>query len=117
VRFLGRQDDALGRMRAWTVAVSASVLPEAGPLAPLEAMSIGLPMVGTDHGGTPEVLGRAGLLVAPDDAEAMASAINRLLDDHSLWESCHRAGPIQIENGLRLDQQLAGLLRVLGEAR
>jgi len=117
VRFLGQQEDPLDRMRTWTVAVSASVLPEAGPLAPLEAMSIGLPLVGTNHGGTPEVLGHAGLLVPPGDAEAMASAINRLLEDATLWESCHRAGPEQIEAGLRLDQQLTGLLQVLGGAR
>jgi glycosyltransferase involved in cell wall biosynthesis len=43
----------------------------------LEALACGLAVVGTEAGGTPEVLGhgRWGLLVPPDDAEALAQAV------------------------------------------
>ena len=61
VRFLGHVNDPLGRVRKWSVAVSASIDPEAGPLTALEAMSVGVPFVATDHGGVTEVLGDAGL--------------------------------------------------------
>ncbi len=96
VRFLGFVADPLERMRTWSVAVVASTDPEAGPLTALEAMSIGVPLVATDHGGVREVLGDAGLLVPPGDAGAMAAAIDRLLDDHDLAERCRAAGPRQI---------------------
>lgn len=115
VTFAGVLEDVNSRMRNWSVAVSASVLPEAGPLAPLEAMSIGLPMVGTDHGGTTEVLGEAGLLVPPGDPRAMADALSRLLSDRELWHRCHLAGPSQIAAALTLDRQVHELLRVLSD--
>jgi GT2 family glycosyltransferase/glycosyltransferase involved in cell wall biosynthesis len=93
VRFLGHVNDPLPRVRKWSVAVSASIDPEAGPLTALEAMSVGVPFVATDHGGVTEVLGDAGLLVPPGDAEALAHAITRLLDDAELRARCHAAGP------------------------
>lgn len=96
VRFLGHITDPMGRLRRWSVAVSASIDPEAGPLTALEAMSVGVPFVATDHGGVTEVLGDAGLLVPPGDAEALAGAITRLLDDDELRARCHAAGPTAI---------------------
>jgi glycosyltransferase involved in cell wall biosynthesis len=72
-------------MAGWDVVVSASVLPEAGPLNVLEAMSHGLPVVGSDHGGTSEFLaGGAGVPYPPGDAAALAAAIQRVLDDAEL---------------------------------
>jgi glycosyltransferase involved in cell wall biosynthesis len=93
VKFLGHVADPLARMRGWTVAVSASVEPESGPLSALEAMSIGVPVVATGHGGVVEVLHDAGLLVAPDDAAALAGALQRLLHDDALRRRCRDAGP------------------------
>jgi glycosyltransferase involved in cell wall biosynthesis len=110
VRLLGQVDDPVDRMRRWTVAVVPSVEPEAGPLVLLEAMSIGVPVVATDHGGPAEVLGEAGLLVPPRDPEAMAEAIAALLDDGALRRRCARAGPRQVERGLSLDTQMDALL-------
>lgn len=113
VRFLGHSDDPLAEMRRWSVAVTASVDPEAGPLALLEAMSIGLPVVATDHGGSPEVIGGAGLLVPPRDPAAMASAIERLLGDPDLYRRCALAGPAQIARGLTLAGQTDALVDAL----
>ena len=84
VRFLGHVDPA-SALANWDVMVSASVEPEAGPLAVLEAMAYGVPVVGTAHGGTRWFLrGDAGLLVPPGDPAAIASAISCLLDDPRL---------------------------------
>lgn len=59
----------------------------------LEAMASGLPVVATDVGGIPEYLGTdAGLLTPPRDAEAMAAAILKLLEDRPLRETMGRAG-------------------------
>jgi len=113
VRLLGHVDDPVERLRAWTVAVSASVDPETAPLNVLEAMSVGVPMAATDHGGTPEVLGEAGLLVPPRDAGALAAALDRLLGDADLRRRCAQAGPRLIAAGLTLDAQEQAFVRVL----
>lgn len=110
---LGHQDDPLARMAGWTVAVSASTEPEAGSLAVLEAMSLGVPVVATDHGGAPEMLKGAGLLVPPGDAPALAAAITRLLEDPDLRERCARMGRQRIAESHDLDRQTDRLLQVL----
>jgi glycosyltransferase involved in cell wall biosynthesis len=96
VEFLGYVDDPLATMRTWNVAVVASTDPEAGPLTALEAMSVGVPVVATDHGGVREVLGDAGVLVPVGDAAAMAKAIDELLDGGEIAARCRAAGPERI---------------------
>jgi starch synthase len=56
---------------------------EGFPVAPIEAMACGLPVVATDVEGARELLrdGEAGLIVPPNDPQALASAVGRLLDD------------------------------------
>ncbi len=100
VRFLGHRDDPAAAMRSWSIAVSASIDPEAGPLAVLEAMSLGIPVVATNHGGAVEVLGSAGLLVEPGEVAPMADALGRLLADGDLRSRCSVAGRTAVEAGL-----------------
>ncbi len=56
---------------------------EGVPLAIIEAMMSGLPVVATRVGGVPEVVsdGETGVLVPPHDPQALASALNQLLRD------------------------------------
>lgn len=115
VRIVGHVDDPLARMRTWTLAVSASVDPEAAPLNVLEGMSLGLPFVATAHGGTVEVLGEAGVLVPPRDPLAMARAITALLDDDAARARCSAAGRAQIADGLTLEHHLDRLLGVIDD--
>ncbi|MDQ1403786.1 MAG: hypothetical protein QOG03_2102 [Actinomycetota bacterium] len=110
VRFLGRVDDPLECMRQWAVCVSPSVDPEAGPLHVLEAMSVGVPLIGTDHGGTPEVLDGAGVLVPPGDPAALAAAIDRLLTDIALHRSCAKAGPLLVAERYQASARVDELL-------
>ena len=50
-------------------------------LPALEAMALGVPVVVSNRGALPEVVGDAGLLVAPDDARGLAAAIETVLRD------------------------------------
>ncbi len=61
-------------------------------LVPLEAMAAGVPTVSSSSGALPEVVGDAGLLVAPDDVEGWARAIERLLEDERERERFVAAG-------------------------
>ena len=56
-------------------------------LPAIEAMACGVPLVATTGGALPEVVGDDGetaLLVTPDDPEALAAGIRRILDDDAL---------------------------------
>jgi glycosyltransferase involved in cell wall biosynthesis len=93
VVFTGRRDD----MPAVTAALDVAVLPsyrEAQGLTILEAMALSRPVVASSVGGIPEMVhdGVTGLLVPPHDAGALATAIVRLLRDHSLADTLARAG-------------------------
>lgn len=73
----------------------AMILPshtEGSPHVVLEAMSAGVPIVATAVGGVPEILtdGETALLVPPRNAEAMSSAIFRLLESPQLARSLAR---------------------------
>lgn len=50
-------------------------------LPPLEAMSAGVPVVASNAGSLPEVLGDAALSFDPDDVDAMAAAMASVLGD------------------------------------
>ena len=55
-------------------------------LPAIEAMSCGVPLVTTDAGALPEVVGangEAALLVPPKDASALANGIDKILNDHA----------------------------------
>jgi len=80
VAFPGHVDrtTALRRLR---VMVLPSIV-ENAPMALLEAMAAGVPVVASRAGGIPEITGEdAALLVAPGDSTGFARAIARVLDD------------------------------------
>ena len=54
-------------------------------LTALEAMSAGVPVIASDRGSLPEVVGDAGLLVDPDDTSSIARAVERVVSDAELW--------------------------------
>jgi glycosyltransferase involved in cell wall biosynthesis len=61
-------------------------------LPALEAMSAGVPVVVSNRGSLPEVVGDAGLLIDPDDPESLTNAIARMVSDEALRSSCAHRG-------------------------
>jgi glycosyltransferase involved in cell wall biosynthesis len=62
--------------------------------AVVEALALGVPVIATSVGGLPEVLeeGASGVLVPPDDEEALAAALTGLADDAALRHELGRRG-------------------------
>jgi glycosyltransferase involved in cell wall biosynthesis len=85
IRLLGHREDVGALLQAADVFVLSSGA-EAVPMAILEAMAAGLPVLATDVGGIPDVVahGETGLLVAPGDTEGMAAALTSLAADQQM---------------------------------
>jgi len=83
----GISDDELAGMYAEAQVAVVPSLYEGFSLPAIEAMACGVPLVATTGGALPEVVGADGetaLLVTPNDPEALATGIRRILDDDAL---------------------------------
>lgn len=71
---------------------------EALGVAYMEAMSMGVPTIGTETGGVPELItsGRDGLLVPPRDPETLACAIGELATDPARLAALSKAGRARV---------------------
>jgi glycosyltransferase involved in cell wall biosynthesis len=69
------------------------------PMALLEAMSFGLPVVATPVGGIPDVVedGESGVLVPPGDAEALAAAVRSLCLNRDAREHLSAAAHARVQ--------------------
>jgi len=108
VRFLGARDDKAELLAAADVFALASRAEGLG-VAALEAMACARPVVCTRVGGLAEAVidGRTGLVVAPEDAEALAEALRRLHDDRALAARLGAEGPRRVAEGFRAEQMVA----------
>ena len=91
VHFAGHQDDVYPWYDALDVAVHASFGEPFG-LAVVEALALGKPLVASAEGGPLEIVedGRSGLLFPAGDPAALATAVQRVLDEPRLAESLAR---------------------------
>lgn len=74
---------------------SVAVIPseyEGFGLPAAEAMACAVPVVSTDGGALPEVVGDAGIIVPKSNPQALAEGISRLLDNPELQQSLGQAG-------------------------
>ncbi|MDQ1385878.1 MAG: hypothetical protein QOG65_3257 [Actinomycetota bacterium] len=81
-RFLGYRSDAIAVMAAFDIFCLAS-LHEGLPVALMEALVLGIPVVATDVGGTGEIVtdGREAVLVPAGEPDRLAAALIALVDD------------------------------------
>ncbi|HPC47980.1 MAG TPA: glycosyltransferase, partial [Deltaproteobacteria bacterium] len=93
ITFTGRiSDDEFAAYYARTTIAVVPSIYEGFGLPAGEAMACRVPVVSTTGGALPEVVGDAGVLVPPGDAQALARAIAGLLDDPQRRETLARAG-------------------------
>ncbi len=99
VTFTGFLDDVPAILKSVTVCVMPVVQPEGLGRVVIEAGAMRCPVVATPLGGLREVIedGVTGLLVPPGDADALALAILRVLDDPALAQRLGAAARQRME--------------------
>jgi glycosyltransferase involved in cell wall biosynthesis len=80
----------------------------------IEAMAASLPVIATNVGGNAEAVedGVSGLIVAPEDAPALAAAITQLLADSEKAEEMGSAGRKRVEERFTIDAMMRRITRV-----
>ena len=116
VKFLGWTDDLAPVLARWDVYVMPS-LEEGFPIAALDAMAAGLPVVATSVGGVPELIedGKTGWLVEPRDADALASRLRVLLANPELRRTMGAAGFCRVRDHFSAAQMTASFAQLYDE--
>lgn len=114
VRWLGQQPAAelLGAYNAATVVVHSRPL-EPFALSLIEALACGRPVLAPAGGGTPELLGDAGVLVPPQDPRAMGRALAALLSDGPRRAALGAAARARAQRQFSLDRMRGDWLETL----
>jgi N-acetyl-alpha-D-glucosaminyl L-malate synthase BshA len=108
VCFLGKQLDVVDVLRHADVFVLPSATESFG-LAALEALSCGVPVVGSRAGGLPELVvdGRTGFLHPPGDVAAMSASAALLCTNAELAQTMSRAARADVEARWRREPMVA----------
>jgi colanic acid/amylovoran biosynthesis glycosyltransferase len=125
VRLLGPkpQHELRARLADASVFVLPSVPePEGGmdnlPTVIMEAMATGLPVVSTGIGGIPEMVidNQTGFLVQPEDAVALAGAIEKVTNDRSLGQKLGQAGYERAQKLFSIEKNVRQLCALLSSS-
>uniref|UniRef100_B8HLM7 Glycosyl transferase group 1 n=1 Tax=Cyanothece sp. (strain PCC 7425 / ATCC 29141) TaxID=395961 RepID=B8HLM7_CYAP4 len=81
------------------------------PMVILEAQSMGLPVVSSDHAGIPDAVahGETGFLAPERDWVALSTYLQHLLTDTDLWTQFSQAGQERVQTQFDLQKQTAQL--------
>lgn len=115
VQLAGRQEDMPGFYRELDLLVSSSRA-EGMPVALLEGMAAGLPVVATDVGEVPKLIqAGTGTLVTVEDAPALAAAMLALLRDPERRKQCGQASRSLIQERYSAEHMVAQYLELYRE--
>jgi glycosyltransferase involved in cell wall biosynthesis len=116
VKFLGWVDNITNVLSSWDIFVMPS-LEEGFPIAALDAMAAGLPVVATLVGGIPELVedGVTGWLVPARDVESLISRLRLLLHDPGLRVRMGEAGYARVQDHFSAAQMRARIARLYDE--
>jgi glycosyltransferase involved in cell wall biosynthesis len=117
VRVVGQQTDVAPWLRLSDVVAVPSNGHDPCPLAVLEGLASGRPVVGSRIGGIPEMLTGplAGLLVEPGDAIGLAGQLRRLRDDPDEGRRLGSIGRRHVVDGFTLDRMVDDLEGVFAD--
>jgi len=124
VQLLGAkpQREIAEHLTAGTVFVLPSVIDADGgmdnlPTVIMEAMATGLPVISTAIGGIPEMVveNETGILVPPNDAGALARAIEKVIVDLSLAQRLGEKGQKRASELFSIEKNARPLIRIFEE--
>lgn len=81
-------------------------------LPPLEAMELGVPVISSDRSSLPEVVGDAGILVDPDNTDAVAQALEKVMADVEYRKDLIFNGYINL-NSFRWEDKIKQYIKVI----
>ncbi len=113
VTFLGQQPKSVVLDELMTAAamVVPSTWHEVSPLVIYEAMGVGLPVIGTELGGIPDLIGDGrGFLVPPNDVDALTAVLRRLDADPAVGSAAALAALTYARAELTKDRWIARLV-------
>lgn len=108
LRGLGQREDVGGLLRGCRVFVQPSRSEGLG-MAVVEAVMLGVPVVASAVGGIPEIVGDSGVLVPPDDPEALAAGI---LAARELAPEVLQSAAVRARQRFSLDGMVDGALSI-----
>ena len=93
VSVLGRlpHDDLISTIKASGAVIVPSLLPEAGSRVIMEALACSRPVLASDRGANPEMIGPAGLTFPPDAGNIACAILSLLSNREKLQELSHLA--------------------------
>jgi glycosyltransferase involved in cell wall biosynthesis len=97
--------------------VVPSQWPENAPLTALESFAMGVPVVGSDQGGLPEILGEesGSMMFAGGDVDALANAIVSIWIDRQNLETRSRKARMTYEQRYSPEVHMAQFLRIVDD--
>jgi glycosyltransferase involved in cell wall biosynthesis len=117
VEFLGFRCDAASLLARCDIVALTSVWPEALPRSGLEALACGVPLVASRCGGNIEVVqdGDNGILYEPGNAQALANAVLKLLEDSAMRQRFGKASRRRAEKLFAADRHISAVEQLYTE--
>jgi len=83
------------------------------PVALMEAMAYGIPVISTNTGGIPELIGDgSGIMVEEKNAEAIADALERLIKDRDYRYEIGRKGRLKVGKEFDIEKNVRDLIEL-----
>jgi len=116
--FAGQQEDVAPWLQAFDIFVLPSTGNEGVPQALMQAMATGLPVVTTAVGAIPELVrdGETGLIVPPENVDALVGAIARLLANEELAARLGAAGDEHVSKSFTANSMLDSMEAIFYDA-
>ena len=104
-------EELVGHYSESEIAVVPSVYEGFG-LPAAEAMSCGVPVISSDGGALPEVVGDAGIVVPARDEQDLANAVNSIISDNKRLNEMAEAGIDRVEKLFNWGKAVKDLVKV-----
>ena len=114
IEWMGMRHEILESLQSLDALIMPSTYPESFGRSAIEAQAVGVPVVASRIGALAEMIedGRTGLLVAPGDPSALASALTRLMQEPPLRHRLIHDARRRVEQEFALERMVDDTLAV-----